>query len=57
MFLSQFETHHCLGEALADSMGPKGSVATHLPPLVMLPEEGKKAPVLLCSGDVKEIQP
>ena len=31
-------------------MGPKGSVAKHLPPLVMLPEEGKKALVLCVCG-------
>lgn len=36
-------------QALADSMGPKGSVATHLPPLVMLPEEGKKEDVRTAS--------
>jgi hypothetical protein len=34
-------------------MGPKGSVAKHLPPLVMLPEEGKKALVLVWSGEMK----
>lgn len=36
-------------QALADSMGPKGSVAKHLPPLVMLPEEGKKEDVRTAS--------